>query len=173
MSRRHFPATNRFVCNGFFCVKIFVSATEFYRRNMSQKIKSYRIFATYCGDKILLRRQRFSQKFSSTHEAICRCDVSPQRVAATSRPTCTHGVISRLDLLLQLVARPVHTEWSVASTCCFNLSPDLYTRRDMWPRLSAATCHLVLCTDLKMETHISDRCSYQIAFSVGTNAYTV
>ena len=124
MSRRHFPATNRFVCNGFFCVKIFVSATEFYRRNMSQKIKSDRVFATYCGDKILLRRQRFSQKFSSTHEAICRCDVSPQRVAATSRPTCTHGVISRLDLLLQLVARPVHTERSVASTCCCNLSPN-------------------------------------------------
>ena len=240
MSRRHFPATNRFVCNGFFCVKIFVSATEFYRRNMSQKIKSDRIFATYCGDKILLRRQRFSQKFSSTHGAICRrnvllqlvarpvhtewsvastcccnlspdlytqsdqwprlvaatcrstarSDQSPRLVAATCRPTCTHGVISRLDLLLQLVtqlhgvisrldlllqlvARPVHTEWSVASTCCFNLSPDLYTRRDMWPGLSAATCHLVLCTDLKMETHISDRCSYQIAFSVGTNAYTV
>ena len=55
-------------------------------------------------DKILLRRQRFSQKFSSTHEAICRCDVSPHLVAATSRPTCTHGVIGRRDVLLQLVA---------------------------------------------------------------------
>ena len=28
-------------------------------------------FATCCCDKILLQRQRFSQKFSSTHEAIC------------------------------------------------------------------------------------------------------
>ena len=37
----------------------------------------------------LLRRQRFSQKFSSTHEAICRCDVSLQRVAATCRQVCT------------------------------------------------------------------------------------
>ena len=46
----------------------------------------------------------FSQKFSRTHEAICRCDVSPQRVASTSRPTCTHGVICRRDVLLQLAA---------------------------------------------------------------------
>ena len=51
-----------------------------------------------CGDK-------FSQKFSSTHEAICRCDVS-------------------LTVLLQLVARPVHMEWSVAATSCCNLSPE-------------------------------------------------
>ena len=57
-------------------------------------------FATYCGDKILLQ----------THEAICRCNVSPQRVASTSRPTCTHRLTCRRDVLLQLVARPVHTE---------------------------------------------------------------
>ena len=37
----------------------------------------------------MLRRQRFSQKFSSTHEAICRCDVSLQRVAATCRLKAT------------------------------------------------------------------------------------
>ena len=30
----------------------------------------------------------------------------------------------RLTLLLQLVARPVHMEWSVAATCCCNLSPE-------------------------------------------------
>ena len=54
-------------------------------------------------NKILLQRQRFSQKFSVTHEVICRCDVSLQHVAATSHPTCTHIVICRHDLLLQLV----------------------------------------------------------------------
>ena len=37
-------------------------------------------------------------KFSSTHEAICRYDVSPHRVAATYRPTCKHGVICRLNV---------------------------------------------------------------------------
>ena len=85
-------------------MKIFVSATEFCRSNMLQKFKSNRICANCCGDKILLQRQIFSQKFSSTHEAICRCDVSSGHVCATSRRTCTHGVIRRHDLLLQLVA---------------------------------------------------------------------
>ena len=45
----------------------FVSTTEFFHCNKSQKIKSDWICATCCGDKILLKRQRFSQKFS-THE---------------------------------------------------------------------------------------------------------
>ena len=85
-------------------VKIFVAPTEFCRRNKSHRFSLIWFFATCCSDKILLRRQRFSQKFSSTHEAICRCDVSPHLVAATSRPTCTHGVICRRDVLLQLVA---------------------------------------------------------------------
>ena len=67
---------------------------RFCRSNTLQKIKSDRICATCRGDKILLQR----------HEAICRCDVSPQHVAATSRRTCTHGVICRRYLLLQLVA---------------------------------------------------------------------
>ena len=71
------------------CVKMFVSATEFCRSNMLQKIKSDRIYATCRGDKILLQRQRFSQNLSSTLEAIGHCDVSPQHVSATSRRTCT------------------------------------------------------------------------------------
>ena len=112
MSRRHVSATNRFVVlegPGEFFVKIFVAATEFCRLKKSHKFKSDLIFATCCSDKILLQRQRFSQKFSSTHEAICRCDVSPHLVAATSRPTCTHGVICRRDVLQQLVASCVPT----------------------------------------------------------------
>ena len=36
-----------------------------------------------------MQRQRFSQKFSSTREAICYCNVSPQCVAATCRLLCT------------------------------------------------------------------------------------
>ena len=35
---------------------------------------------------------------------MCRYDVWPHRVAATSRPTCSHGVICHRDVLLQLVA---------------------------------------------------------------------
>ena len=96
--------------------KMFVAATEFCRRNKSHRFSLIWFFATYCSDKVLSRRQRFSQKFSSTHEAICRCDVSPHLVAATSHPTC------------------VQMGWSVAATCCCNLSPglvctDLNTRK--------------------------------------------
>ena len=57
-------------------VKIFVTATEFCRSNMLPKIKSDRICETCCGDKILFQRQIFSQNFSSTHEAICCCNLS-------------------------------------------------------------------------------------------------
>ena len=84
--------------------KMFVAATEFCRRNKSHRFSLIWFFATCCSDKIPLRRQRFSQRFSSTHEAISRCDVSPHRVAATCCPICSHGVICRCDVLLQLVA---------------------------------------------------------------------
>ena len=89
-------------------VKIFVSATEFCRRDKSHKFCPIWFFATCCCDKILLQRERLSQKLSSTHGAICRCDVSPQHVAATSRRTCTD------------------TGWSVAATCFCNLSASVY-----------------------------------------------
>ena len=39
--------------------------------------------------QILLQRQRFSQKFSSTHEAICHCNVLLRHVAATCCLVCT------------------------------------------------------------------------------------
>ena len=74
-------------------LKIFDSATEFCRRNKSQKIKSDWICATCCGDKILLQRQRFSQKFSSTHEGISRCNVLPRHVAATCHLVSGGGVL--------------------------------------------------------------------------------
>ena len=70
-------------------VKIFVAVTEFCCRNKSHNFSLIWFFATCCSDKIPLQRQRFSQKFSSTHEAICRSDVSPHRVAATCRLVCT------------------------------------------------------------------------------------
>ena len=59
-------------------VKIFVPGTDFCRCNQSQKIKSDWIRSTCCGNKILLQRQKFLQKFSGIHEAICRCyNLSP------------------------------------------------------------------------------------------------
>ena len=76
-------------------VKIFVSATKFCRRSMLQKIKSVRICMWD-----LLRRQSSSSSVVETKisrnspvhtkrfvAGMCR----PNRVAATSRPSCTHG----------------------------------------------------------------------------------
>ena len=44
----------------------------------SRKKSNQTIYATFCGGKILLQRQRFLQKFSSIHNAICRCNASPR-----------------------------------------------------------------------------------------------
>ena len=68
---------------------------------MLQKIKSDRIYASCRGDKIPLQRQTFSQNLSSTHKAICRCDVSPRHVVATCQ---SPDLFTRSDLLSQLVA---------------------------------------------------------------------
>ena len=108
MSLQHFAAINHTVCTGraiscvtrrsdkplgaysvwWISVQIFVSATEFCRLNKSHKFSLIWFFATCCRDKIMSRRQRFSQKFSSTDRAICRSDVSSQRVAGTCRLVC-------------------------------------------------------------------------------------
>ena len=70
-----------------------VAATRLADRSLhvyrSHKFCVIWFFATCCCDKILLQRQRFSQKFSSTHEAICGCDVPSQHVASTCRLVCT------------------------------------------------------------------------------------
>ena len=109
LSRPNEAATNRFVvCTGEFFVKIFVSATEFCRRNMSAhnwKIKSDRICATCGGDKILLQKKRFFHKNSPVHTrrfvaAMCRRNVLLQLVPRV----VPHGVICRRDVFLQLVA---------------------------------------------------------------------
>ena len=85
---QHIAVTNHFVYWRIF-VKIYVSATELCRRNKSQKFCLIWFSATCCCHKLLLPRQRFSQKFSSTHKAICRCDVLLWHVAATCRQVCT------------------------------------------------------------------------------------
>ena len=80
-------------------VKLFVSATEFCHCNRSLKFSLSWFFAT----RVASKRQRFSQKFSSSYEAICHCDV-----------------------LLQLFAQPVHKGWSVAMICFWHLLPQRY-----------------------------------------------
>ena len=79
MLRRHIAATNRFVYWRNFVNESLFLQQPFCRGNMLQKNKSDRICATCC-------------------------DVSPQHVTATSCRTCTHRVICRRDVLLQLFA---------------------------------------------------------------------
>ena len=70
-----------------FCENLFRCNKILSSQQVAQ-IQSDLIFSTCCSDKILLGRQRFSQKSSNTHQAICRCNVSPRHVAATCRPMC-------------------------------------------------------------------------------------
>ena len=87
--RQHVAATNCFLCTGEFLGKSLSLQWNFVAATSRKKIKSDWICATCYSDKILLQRQRFSQKFSSTQEAICCCDVSLHNVAATCRLECT------------------------------------------------------------------------------------
>ena len=72
-------------------MEIFVFATEFCGSNMSQKIKSDRICATCCGDKIFCRDKDFQK-------------TSPIHTKGFAAAMCRH------NMLLQLVAKPVHTD---------------------------------------------------------------
>ena len=84
-------------------VKMFVSAMEICRRDNLHKFCLIWFFATCCCDKIMLQSD-FHKKFSIYTRSDLSCDVSLLHVAATSRRTCSHGVICRCDMLLQLVA---------------------------------------------------------------------
>ena len=69
------------------------------RRNKSHKFCLIWFLATCCCDQILSQRRRFWQKYPNTHEAICRCDVSPRHVTSTCRLVRTdlncRGYLSR------------------------------------------------------------------------------
>ena len=100
------------------------------------------VAATCCSD--ILRRQIASCVQQNFVAATSRTDSVwfdfLRLVAATkfccgdkdfhkNSPVHTKGFVAatcHLTLLLQLVAWPVHMEWSVAATCCCNLSPSVY-----------------------------------------------
>ena len=89
--------TNRFVSTGGVLWKSSSLQHNFVAATSHRKSNQTKVCAPCCGYKILLQRQRFWQKLSSEHEAICRCHV-----------------------MLQLAA--VRMMWSVAAMCCCNLS---------------------------------------------------
>ena len=109
-------------------MKIFVSTIEFCRRNKSHKIKSDYICATFCGDKILLLRQRFPSNsplqttrfVPATCRATCCINLSPSLIPRRPRsfavpfaslplPERTSNDLGRLRIRL-LIARPVPNE---------------------------------------------------------------
>ena len=107
MSLRHIATTNRFVCAWEFLWKSlslqqnFVAATCCKKSNQTESVRLVAVTKFCCRDKDF-------HKISAVH--------TKRFVAA----------MCRRNMLLQLVAGPVHTEWSVAATFCCNLSPSAY-----------------------------------------------
>ena len=133
MSRRHVAATNRFVCTGEFLWKSLSPQQNFVAVACRKKIKSDRIF---CDKFSVAEKKIFTKILQYIQEAICRLDVSSQRVAATSRRTS-------------------QIEWFVAATCCCNLWPSVLRPWDHvliihWQKqrvlnTEQSTIHVVLC----------------------------
>ena len=104
-SRRHISSDKSLPAYWRIFVKIFVAAKEFCRRNKSHKFSL-----------IWFLRLVAVTKFCCEDKDFHKTSVHTKRFVAA---TC------RLTVLLQLVARPVHMEWSVTATCCCNLSPSV------------------------------------------------
>ena len=107
MSRRHVAATNRFVCTrellrkSWSLQRNFVAATCCKNSNQTEFVRLFAATKFSCSDKDF-------HKISPVHK---------KRFVAA---------MCRRDMLLQLVAGPVHTEWSVVATCCCNLSSGVH-----------------------------------------------
>ena len=104
--QQHVTATDHSVCTGSAA-----SCSNMLRRHVatSRTNSVWLVFLQHvAATKRLLQGQRFIHKISPVH--------TKRFVAA----------MCRRNMLLQLVAGPVHTEWSVAVTCCCNLSRSVY-----------------------------------------------
>ena len=127
---------------------------ETIRNDDLRSLRTRRQVAVTClGDTS--ERQIASCKLENFSENLCFCNrsLSQQHVAKKSNQTefvrlvaatkfCCRDkdfhkispghtkrfvtAMCRRNMLLQLVAGPVHTEWSVAAICCCNLSPIVY-----------------------------------------------
>ena len=108
MSWRHIAATNRFVCTGEIFWKSLSLQWNFVAATTRINSVWFDFLQHVAATKLCCRDKDFHKKFS----IYTRSDF----VAATCR----------CYMLLQLVAGPVHTAWSVVATCCCNLSPSGY-----------------------------------------------
>ena len=103
----HVVATNHFVCSGEFLWKSlslqqnFVTATCCKKSNQTEFVRLFTATKFCCRDKDFPK-------------------ISPVHMKRLIAAMC------RRNVLLQLVVGPVHMEWSVATSCCFNLSGSVY-----------------------------------------------
>ena len=96
------------MCTGEFCENL-CRCNRILSPQQVAQIQSDLIFCDLFQRQNSVAETEIFTKILQYTEAICRCDVSPHLVAATSRRTCSHGVICRRDVLLQLVALCVPT----------------------------------------------------------------
>ena len=111
--QRHVAATNRFVCAGEFLWKSLSPQHNFVTTTSRKKSNQTEFVRLVAATKLCCRDKDFHKKFP----------VHTKRFVAA---TC------RRNVLLQPVDEPVHMEWSVAATCCCNLSPSVYRR--LWAK---------------------------------------
>ena len=101
---QHVVATDHSVCTGRrlvaatrwgdtsqrqnFCENLCLRSRILSRCNKSQKVNRTESVRLVAATNSVAATKIFT-KFSRTHEAICRCNVSPRHVAATCRLVCT------------------------------------------------------------------------------------
>ena len=111
--QRHVAATNRFVCAGQFLWKSLSPQHNFVTTTSRKKSNQTEFVRLVAATKLCCREKDFRKN-------------SPVHTRRFVVATC------RRNVFLQLVDGPLHMEWSVAATCCCNLSPSVYRR--LWAK---------------------------------------
>ena len=99
---QHIMETNHFGCTGEILWKNLCLCNRILLPRQVTQILSDLIFCNMLLRQNSVAEQRFSQKYSSTHKAICCCDVTSRHVAATCHLVCTNLKPTGLEALLWL-----------------------------------------------------------------------
>ena len=85
------------------------------------------VLENFCENLCSCNRILLPQQVAQIQSDMIFCDLLQRQNSVSETKIFTKIFqYTRSDLSLQLVARPVHMEWSVAPTCCCNLSPSVY-----------------------------------------------
>ena len=103
-------------CENLSLQENFVAATCCKKSNQTEFVRLVAATKFCCRDKDFYKISPVhTKRFVAT---MCRRDILLQLVA---EPVHTKWSVAAIYMLLQLVAEPLHTKWSVAATCCCNL----------------------------------------------------